>query len=226
MFVACADVAIKETTCWWNHQFWGMYPRVHQDNILGWFWSNEDFLLPPIDAIIQVFSSYRYVWCTWCWLVIVLFFVYHIYIYVATQQFQAWTPNGSNPDSRRDLPSMLFASCLTSESSKYINFLSYWLNLHELSSGDDANIRSCWFSNSSLKNISSNSVYIFLRISPHLWKRTDDRQWNWCEQYVVCWRVRPSLTAGSLWFLDGYKLHSHHFCFLMRCCSQTLAFEV
>lgn len=54
--------------------------RIYQDSIPGWFSSNEDFLLPPIDAIIQDFRSYRYVWYTWCWLVIVLFFVYHMYL--------------------------------------------------------------------------------------------------------------------------------------------------
>ena len=75
------------------------------------------------------------------------------YIALATQQFQAWTPNGSKHDSRTDLR---FPCCLplgvSSESSKYINFLSdwlNWLNFHEPRSGNDANIRSFPFSNSS-----------------------------------------------------------------------------
>lgn len=127
------------------------------------------------------------------------------YVSLATQQFQAWTPNESKHDSRTDLR---FRCCLplgvSSESSKYINFLSDCLNFHEPRSGDDANIRSFWFSNSSLKQISSNSVYIFLRILPHLWERTNDRQWNWCEQYAAC--VCPSLAAGSLWFLAQFRL--------------------
>ena len=84
MFMACADVAIIQQKMLMKPAILRnvsmMYPhvqlsfqevtmtmiknhddRIYQDSILGWFSSNEDFLLPPIDAIIQDFRSYRYV---------------------------------------------------------------------------------------------------------------------------------------------------------------------
>lgn len=84
MFMACADVAIIQQKMLMKPPILMnvsiMHPRVqlnfqevtmimiknhddriYQDSIPGWFSSNEDFLLPPIDAIIQDFRSYRYV---------------------------------------------------------------------------------------------------------------------------------------------------------------------
>ena len=88
MFMACADVAIIQQKMLMKPPILMnvsiMHPRVqlnfqevtmimiknhddriYQDSIPGWFSSNEDFLLPPIDAIIQDFRSYRYVRYTW-----------------------------------------------------------------------------------------------------------------------------------------------------------------
>ena len=229
----CSYIYIIQQKMLIKPSIWGMYPRVqfnfqdvtmiminnhddriYQDSILGWFSSNEDFLLLPIDAtksrisgLTDMFDTPDVGESSSCFLFTICN-IYIQYISLATQQFQAWTPNGSNHESRTDLR---FRCCLplgvSSESSKYINFLSdwlTWLNFHEPRSGNDANIRSFWFSNSSLKQISSNSVYIFLRISPHLWERTNDRQWNWWEQYVACvcvlaWQL---VHCGSLHSFD------------------------
>lgn len=124
------------------------------------------------------------------------------YVSLATQQFQAWTPNGSKHDSMTDLRFRCRLPLgVSSGSSKYINFLSDCVNFHEPRSGNDANIRSFGFSNSSLKQISSNSVYIFLRISPRLWEIIDSgtdesNTWPVC---VLPWQL---VHCGSLHRFD------------------------
>lgn len=227
MFMACADVAIyiynsaknaDETTnfdeCINNASTCTVkLSRGHHDNDQESWWSNLSRQHPRLVFIQWGFlaTAHR------CYnpgfqvlqiCLIHLMLVGHRpvfclpYVSLATQQFQAWTPNGSKHDSMTDLRFRCRLPLgVSSGSSKYINFLSDCVNFHEPRSGNDANIRSFGFSNSSLKQISSNSVYIFLRISPRLWEIIDSgtdesNTWPVC---VLPWQL---VHCGSLHRFD------------------------